>query len=117
MQRLLKLLNLDSVLSIALAFEVLSPRQVCAKFESGVGRPVRYVQGPIEIKVSIPHGYREQLSRAETLFGKCDAPYFGLDVEAPDEALQLWEGFRGIEEYAREVFPVEEAANGKTWMN
>ena len=23
----------------------------------------------------------------------------------------------GIEEYAREVFPIEEAANGMTWMN
>lgn len=33
------------------------------------------------------------------------------------EARQLWGGWRGIEEYAREVFPVEEAANGRTWMN
>ena len=33
------------------------------------------------------------------------------------EARQLWAGWRGIEEYAREVFPVEEAANGRTWMN
>ena len=32
------------------------------------------------------------------------------------EARQLWGGWRGIEEYAREVFPVEEAANGRTWM-
>ena len=31
-------------------------------------------------------------------------------------ALELWEGYRDIEEYAREVFPVEEAANGLTWM-
>jgi hypothetical protein len=29
----------------------------------------------------------------------------------------LWEGYRGLEEYAREVFPLEEAANGLTWMN
>jgi hypothetical protein len=31
--------------------------------------------------------------------------------------LALWEGYRGLEEYAREVFPLEEAANGLTWMN
>jgi hypothetical protein len=32
------------------------------------------------------------------------------------EARSLWEGWRGIEEYAREAFVVEEEANGKTWM-
>ncbi|MCJ1233801.1 hypothetical protein MMC14_001759 [Varicellaria rhodocarpa] len=109
--------NAEITLRIALAFEVLSPREVCARFESGIGRPVQYAQGPIEIKVSIPTGYREQLSGLQILFGKYDAPYFGPDLEAPDEALQLWEGFRGIEEYAREVFPTEEAANGMTWMS
>ena len=31
-------------------------------------------------------------------------------------ALELWEGNRSMEEYARDVFPVEEAANGLTWM-
>jgi hypothetical protein len=31
-------------------------------------------------------------------------------------ALELWEGNRSMEEYAQEVFPVEEAANGLTWM-
>jgi len=30
--------------------------------------------------------------------------------------VQLWEGYRGLEEYAREVFPLEEAANGLKWM-
>lgn len=34
----------------------------------------------------------------------------------PQEAIKLWEGNRGMEEYAREVFPDEEAANGLTWM-
>ena len=102
---------------IALAFEVLSPRALCAAFARGVGRPVEYVRGPIEIKVSIPNGYREQLDGIEVLFGQHNAPYFGPDLEAPDEAVGLWEGYRGIEEYAREVFPVEEAANGLTWMN
>lgn len=102
---------------IALAFELLTPRQVCAAFAKGLRRKVRYVSGPIEIKVSIPNGYREQLDGIQILFGKFKAPYFGPDLQAPDEALKLWEGFRGIEEYAREVFPLEEAANGRTWMN
>lgn len=103
--------------SIALAFEVLSPRQACAAFARGVGRPVRYVRGPVEIKVQIPHGYREQLQGIEVLFGQHNAPYFGPNLQAPDEAIELWEGHRGMEEYAREVFPLEEAANGMTWMN
>lgn len=33
-----------------------------------------------------------------------------------DEARSLWEGWRDMEEYAREVFPVEEEANGLDWM-
>ena len=33
-----------------------------------------------------------------------------------EEARGLWEGWRGIEEYAREVFPVEEEVNGMSWM-
>ena len=33
-----------------------------------------------------------------------------------DEARGLWEGWRDMEEYAREVFPVEEEANGLDWM-
>lgn len=44
-------------------------------------------------------------------------PYFGPTLEYPKEARSLWEGYRGIEEYAREVFPLEEAANGMTWMD
>jgi hypothetical protein len=98
---------------------MLTPRQACAAFSRGVGRPVRYNRGPVEIKVSIPNGYREQLDGIQILFGKFSAPYFGPDLEpsCPEEALKLWEGFRGLEEYAREVFPLEEAANGRTWMN
>lgn len=34
----------------------------------------------------------------------------------PQESLELWEGNRGIEEYAGETFLVEERANGLTWM-
>lgn len=33
-----------------------------------------------------------------------------------EEARALWGGWRGVEEYAREVFPVEESNNGMTWM-
>ena len=32
------------------------------------------------------------------------------------EARRLWPGFRRMEDYAREAFPIEEEANGKTWM-
>jgi len=35
---------------------------------------------------------------------------------APKTARKIWRGYRGLEEYAREVFPVEEANNGRTWM-
>ena len=111
---------------IALAYEVLSPRQVCRKFEKGVGRRVRYKwDSNIEIKVKIPHGYREQLVALEKLYiigaknPALQPPYFGsqiLEKSCPWEAMELWEGHRGMEEYAREVFPLEEAANGLTWM-
>lgn len=40
-----------------------------------------------------------------------------MENSCPGEALELWEGHRGLEEYAREVFTLEEAANGLTWMN
>lgn len=102
---------------ITLAFELLTPREVCTAFSRALNRPVCYKRGPINIEVSIPHGYREQLQALELLFGKYNAPYFGPDLQVTQEALQLWEGYRGIEEYAREVFPLEEAANGLTWMN
>lgn len=128
---------------IPLAFEVLTPIQVCAIFSRALNRRVRYVYSPtIDIEVPIPNHYLEQLQGLETIFGQYDAPYFGLDLEkgAPkdrtvsgdkddegnalddgagtvaQEARALWGGWRGIEEYAREVFPVEEANNGLMWM-
>lgn len=110
---------------IALAYEYLTPKEACEQFERGVGRPVRYVRGPIEIKVRIPTGYREQLESLEKLFRwdekdpRKQPPYFGdakLDASCPRQALELWEGPRGLEEYAREMFPLEEEANGLTWM-
>lgn len=105
---------------------MLSPKEACRKFARGVGRPVRYRRGKIEVKVKIPNGYRDQLAALEELYdlGAKDAakqpPYFGtwrFEGSCPEEALALWEGYRGLEEYAREVFPLEEAANGLTWMN
>ncbi|UNI18951.1 hypothetical protein JDV02_005180 [Purpureocillium takamizusanense] len=110
---------------IALAYEYLTPREACELFSRGVGRPVHYVRGPIELKVRIPTGYREQLVALEKLFKPDEAdpekqpPYFGdpkLEASCPAEALELWEGPRGLEEYAREMFPLEEEANGLTWM-
>ena len=111
---------------IALAYEMLSPREACRKFSRGVGRPVTYRRGKIEVRVKIPNGYRDQLVALESMYelGATDPakqpPYFGTDdfeASCPEEALALWEGYRGLEEYAREVFPLEEAANGLTWMN
>ena len=146
------------LIRIALAFENLTPVQVCQAFGRALERPCKYVfDRRIEVKVPVPNGYRQQLAGIEILFGMLNAPYFpgpefdfvtkrkeGNDTitgrkshdssrNAPDgrsgnvgskaksgkltdEARSLWEGYRGIEEYAREVFPVEEEANGKTWM-
>jgi hypothetical protein len=110
---------------IALAYEHLTPLQVCKAFQTGLGRRVRYKRGPIDVKVKIPGGYREQLEGLEKLFSPCNddpkkqPPYFGdqaLEDSCPNSALALWEGPRGMEEYAREIFPLEEEANGKTWM-
>ncbi|RYP01166.1 hypothetical protein DL764_006289 [Monosporascus ibericus] len=110
---------------IALAYEYLTPLEACKAFERGVGRPVRYEQGPIEVRVKVPEGYREQLEALEKLFSPTNRdprkqpPYFGdqtLEDSCPEGALALWEGPRGLEEYAREIFPLEEEANGMTWM-
>lgn len=110
---------------ISLAWEMLTPREACEQFEKGVGRKVSYVRSKIEVKVPIPTGYRVQLEALENLFflGGDDPakqpPYFGdraLEDSCPHVAMQLWEGPRGLEEYAREVFPLEEYANRKYWM-
>lgn len=102
--------------SVTLAFEKLTPVQCCARFARGVGRPVEYVHGPIKIAVSVPSGYREQLEMLQETLGDRRAPYFGPHLEYPREGRAIWEGHRGIEEYAREVFPIEEYANGLRWM-
>ena len=102
---------------IPLTFEVLTPRQACAAFSKGVGRKVTYQQRPIEITCPIPAGYKEHLEALEETLGTRAAPYFGPTMYYPNEAIQLWEGNRGLEEYAREIFPEEERANGLTWMD
>lgn len=103
---------------IPLAFSVLTPTQVCKAFGRGLGRTVRYKRGPVIINVPTPAGYREHLSALEETLGQKQADYFGPDLinDCPQMALDLWEGNRDIEEYAREVFPLEEQANGLTWM-
>lgn len=120
---------------IALAFELLTPNQVCSQFARALNRQVSYEFSlKIDIEVPIPKGYHEQLLALEILFGRYNAPYFGADLEkglenrtvGPEtddasktvvqEARSLWGGWRGLEEYAREVFPVEEENNGLTWM-
>ena len=114
-----------------MAFELLTPNRVCRLFSCALRRPVRYIHSQtIDIEVSVPSGYREQLLALEVLFGTHKAPYFGLDLETGssrerngangwngdgsggdsgkgtvvEEARALWPGWRGIEEYAREAF-------------
>lgn len=125
---------------------MLTPIQVCQAFEQALQRPCKYVfDRNIDVKVSVPPGYREQLAGIEVLFGDYDAPYFpgpDFDYETrrkssndtitgstslesarkpksgrlTDEARALWPAYRPIYEYAKEAFIVEEEANGKTWM-
>lgn len=52
----------------------------------------------------------------QEVLGQQRAGYFGPDMYFPHEAITLWEGNRGLEEYAHEIFPGEEEANGLTWM-
>ena len=102
-----------------MAFEYLTPIEVCEAFSRALNRPVRYVRGRIHIEISIPPGYRDHLAILEDTLGVREAPYFGPDLEpgCTRIAQELWEGNRTIEEYAREVFPIEESANGLTWMD
>lgn len=126
-----------------MAFENLTPIQVCKAFERALERPCNYVHDhKIDIRVSIPAGYRDQLEKIEILFGKYNAPYFpdsdfdfgkesrgshgeghrrsSETIRKPkkltSDARALWEGYRSIEEYAREAFVLEEECNGQTWM-
>ena len=172
-----KIRNANTLSRVPIAFSLLDPEQVCTALSRGLSRPVRYIEGPIEISVPIPTGYREQLDALQDLFGAAKvkglgAPYWweGLfdadvtasgsstkmsqkkkaperkkkvsgekqapkvgddeDVEADDEAertedeaellripRKLWAAWRDIEGYARDIFPVEEKLNRRTWMD
>ncbi|KAL9056182.1 MAG: hypothetical protein Q9162_003061 [Coniocarpon cinnabarinum] len=101
---------------IPITFEVLTPLETCEAFSRGLGRKVTYRRGPIEFHVPVPDGYRAHLETMQEVLGDQGAPYFGPDMYYPQEAITLWEGNRGIEEYAHEIFPGEEEANGLTWM-
>ncbi|KAN0080782.1 hypothetical protein V8E54_003986 [Elaphomyces granulatus] len=48
--------------------------------------------------------------------GVMQGPGGVVSLRVTDEARHLWQGWRDMEEYAREVFPVEEEANGLDWM-
>ena len=117
---------------------MLDPLAVCAAFSKALNRPVRYVEGPIEIKVPIPKGYQEQLEALQDLFGGekvkgKGAPYWwngifesaAWDIDQENQDLEfdirlsrgMWEGWRDMEGYARDIFPVEERLNGKNWMD
>lgn len=67
--------------------------------------------------MSTPSGYREHLEILQETLGEKRAPYFGPALEYPREGRSIWEGYRGIEEYAREIFPLEEYSNGLRWMD
>jgi hypothetical protein len=105
--------------SIPLAYQYLSPIEVCEAFSRALMRPVRYVRGPIVFEVPVPAGYREHLQIFEETLGAKDAPYFGPDLEVKGTTLaqELWEGNRDMEEYAKEIFPIEERNNGCRWMD
>jgi len=104
---------------VPLAFQYLTPLEVCESFSRALQRPVHYIRGPISYDISVPKGYREHLDILADTLGKREAPYFGpeLEAECTKLAKQLWEGNRDMEEYAREVFPVEEYNNGCRWMD
>ena len=101
---------------VTLAFERLTPPQLCARFARGLARPVRYVHGPIRLAVPVPAGYHEHLQILQHTLADHRAPYFGPHLEYPREARAIWAAYRGIEAYARDVFPIEEWHNGLRWM-
>lgn len=112
----------------------MTPTEVCAAFSRALNFPARYIQGPVTISVPVPPGYRDQLQALEkllgdTVVGGLGAPYWWdglMDITKKDDeterhailrvARKLWPGRRGMEEYAREAFTVEERLNGRTWM-
>lgn len=63
------------------------------------------------------NGERPKLSPPAPVQGHRDSSASsGRPKKITSEARRLWPGFRRIEDYVREAFPIEEEANGKTWM-
>jgi len=121
---------------VPIAFDFLTPKEVCAAFAHALQRPCRYVEGPITIEVPVPEGYEEQLAALQHNLGSksvngLEAPYWWPELfeikraskeETDEEAMErvardLWPGWRNIEEYAGEPFVIEERLNGRTWMD
>lgn len=107
---------------IPIAFEVATPLEVCKSFSKSLDRPVKYKLGRVRFHVPVPSGYKEHLLALEKTLGSKQlnfdqAPYFGPTMFYPNEAIELWEGNRGLEEYSQEAFLVEERINGQTWMD
>lgn len=69
------------------------------------------IDDPPETPTIGPGGYSKAAPAAEG-FG----PGGVTSMSMVDKARRLWEGWRDMEEYAREVFPIEEEANGLDWM-
>lgn len=101
---------------IALAFEIFTPPEACAIFSRALGRPVRYIPAPLEIKIPIPPGYRSQLEGIVTTLCEGRGEYFAPDMECPETAIDLWPGYRRLEDYAREIWPLEEREHGAPWV-
>ena len=70
-------------------------------------------------EISVPTGYREHLQAMQETLGEKHAPYFGPDLEENciETSLSIWGAPRSIEEYAGEIFPIEERNNGLRWMD
>jgi hypothetical protein len=60
----------------------------------------------VEVKYKIPSGYREQLEGIVRIFGREGGgeEYFPPGVRGVETARSIWEGWRGVEEFAREVW-------------
>lgn len=94
---------------------MLTPPEACAAISRGLGRPVRFVPSPLTIAIPIPDGYRAQLEGIVHTLCENKGEYFRPEMECPETARQIWPGWRGLEEYAREVWPLEEKQNGAAW--
>ena len=56
------------------------------------------------------------VARMPATFAAASEVFERLLERCPEFARNLWQGWRSLEEYAREVFPVEERANSAPWV-